>query len=653
MTDVRRDSPVCGGNMLRALPVISRLMLGIVLVAIAACGEVLPTEASAQDAVRTVEVGGASRRYRIHYPTGYRSDLRPPVVLAFHGGGGNPESMAALSELDAASDRHGFLLVYPYGSGIQPDRQLSFNGGGCCAYAMQQQVDDVAFTRALLDDLMRVAPYDPDRVHATGLSNGGIMSHFLASELADRIASVASVGGPLMIEVPRPVRPIGVLHIHGTADAFAPYTGGYGQGAQGGTGVTNFRSVAATIGAWRTANACGSDSTVAPLADAAADGMRSTRVVWRCAGGVEVQQITVTGGGHTWPGRPPLEPMLGPATLDFDANEVIWTFFAQHPRRPAGALSPMRVLRTPEAAFAQLPGYSFAPHYVTVPAGDGSSLRVHYLDEGPRGAPSVVLLHGNPTWSYQFRHVIPGLTAAGYRVIAIDYVGMGRSDKPADPTAYTYDRHLEWLRTAMEVIDATAPLGRAVIVGHDYGVPLGIRLMAEHLPRRFDGFVAVNASVPLGDGLAPTHARWREFVRRNPDVPVGAVVSSQVAPALSLAEIAAYDAPYPDASYKVAIRTFPEMVPEHPDEAEARANQRAWQWLAGFDRPFLTVFGRYGAADPDGARARFLRHVPGAHGREHPLLPASHYVPEDAPDELVAVLLPFLEEVLGGSGLGR
>lgn len=284
------------------------------------------------DQTRTVTVGALPRRYRIHMPARYDAAKALPVVIAFHGGGGNPESMVRLSGLNAKSDQAGFIVVYPYGTGRLENQFLTFNGGGCCGYAMERQIDDVAFTRALLDDLATVAKVDARRVYATGLSNGGIVSHYVASELSDRIAAIAPVGGPLMMEAPNAKRPVPVMHFHGTADEFAPFKGGYGKGSFGrGKGVTDFRSVEHTIQAWVKVNGCGPEPKIEPLPDIAADGMKVTRKTWTGArDGGEVVLIEIEGGGHTWPGMEPIVKQLGPSTKDISANDLMWEFFQRH-----------------------------------------------------------------------------------------------------------------------------------------------------------------------------------------------------------------------------------------------------------------------------------------------------------------------------------
>jgi polyhydroxybutyrate depolymerase len=289
----------------------------------------------AGDFTRSVTVGDLKRRYRVHVPAKYNTAKPTPIVVVFHGGGGNPESMVRLTGMNAKSDEAGFIVVYPFGTGRLEDRMLTFNGGECCGYAMQNKIDDVAFTRALLDDLASVTNLDANRVFATGLSNGGIMSHYVASELSDRIAAIAPVGGPLMMEVPNAKRPVSVMHFHGTGDEFAPFKGGFGKGALGRAGVTEFRSVDHTIQSWVKANGCKPEPEVVALPDKVDDGMKSTRKTWSGGkDGNEVVLIEIENGGHTWPGLKPTVAMLGPSTLDISANDLMWEFFQKHTMKP-------------------------------------------------------------------------------------------------------------------------------------------------------------------------------------------------------------------------------------------------------------------------------------------------------------------------------
>ncbi|MEM7009866.1 MAG: PHB depolymerase family esterase [Verrucomicrobiota bacterium] len=285
------------------------------------------------DEVHNVEVGDLERRYRVHLPANHNPETPTPVVIAFHGGGGNPESMVRLSGLNEKADEAGFIAVYPFGTGKMENQFLTFNGGECCGYAHQNEIDDVAFTRALLDDLAERVAVDERRIYATGLSNGGIMSYHVASELSDRIAAIAPVGGPMMTSSCNPSRPVPVMHFHGTADAFAPFEGGFGQRKN-----MEFRSVDFSIQSWVKANGCDAEPTVEQLPDAADDGMSATRKTWGGGrDGSEVVLIEIEGGGHTWPGKKPIVEFLGPSTLDISANDLMWEFFVKHPMPSAAA----------------------------------------------------------------------------------------------------------------------------------------------------------------------------------------------------------------------------------------------------------------------------------------------------------------------------
>ena len=318
-----------------------RLFIALILFALGAilCGQNFAQSDEAKlragEYTRTLRVGDLERRYRIYIPAKYLATKPTPVVVVFHGGGGNPESMIRLTGMNAKADEAGFIVVYPFGTGKLANSLLTFNGGECCGYAMQNNVDDVGFTQELLDDLAKVANVDADRVFATGLSNGGIMAHYVASELSDRIAAIAPVGGPLMMEAPRNKRPVPMMHFHGTADAFAPFQGGYGKGFLGRSKVTKFRSVDHTIQAWVKANGCNTEPEIVALPDIAKDNMKSTRKTWSGGkDGTEVVLIEIQGGGHTWPGQKPIVSLLGESTMDISANDLMWEFFQKHPRRP-------------------------------------------------------------------------------------------------------------------------------------------------------------------------------------------------------------------------------------------------------------------------------------------------------------------------------
>lgn len=281
------------------------------------------------DETRTVEVQGQSRRYLVHVPPALEKTKRWPVVLAFHGAGLTPEWMVGFSGLNEKADRENFAVVYPAALG-PAGLALTWNAGNCCGEAMTKNVDDVAFVRALLDDLLKAFPIDPQRVFATGMSNGALFCYRLASELADRIAAVAAVAGPMGTETCKPSRPVPLLHIHGTEDEFAPFAGGKGPKT---ALETKFYPVEHGIKAWVKANGCPGKPVVTQIPDAAGDGLKVTRSVYGPGKeGAEVVLYVVHGGGHTWPGRPG-DATLGKSTTNISANEILWEFFKKHPRK--------------------------------------------------------------------------------------------------------------------------------------------------------------------------------------------------------------------------------------------------------------------------------------------------------------------------------
>ena len=279
------------------------------------------------DHTRTVHVGELDRSYRVHVPPREEREKPVPVVLAFHGGGANAANMAAFSGLDDKADEAGFIVVYPEGTGRLP-RMLTFNAGACCGHAAATNVDDVAFTRALLDDLATVTDIDERRVYATGMSNGAMMAHRLGVELSDRIAAIAPVGGPMGLDECRPGRPVPVIHFHGDADEFAPFAGGRGRGISG----TDFQSVKRSVSGWVEADGCRVDPEINTLADSEDDGT-SVRLERHGDGqdGAEVVLVVIEGGGHTWPGREPRLRALGRSTREISANDLMWEFFERHP----------------------------------------------------------------------------------------------------------------------------------------------------------------------------------------------------------------------------------------------------------------------------------------------------------------------------------
>lgn len=273
---------------------------------------------------RDFEVGGKTRTYLIHVPPSYKHDKPMPVVLNFHGGGGNATSQVELTGMNETADSAGFIAVYPSGSG-RLKMFLTFNAGSCCGYARDKDIDDVRYAEGLLDDLNSIFCVDPARIYATGHSNGAMMSYLLACELSDRIAAVAAVAGPMGIESCKPTRPVPILHFHGTADQCAPFAGGVGKSKDAGV----FRSVDNSLAQWEKIDECDGETRVTYES-----GHVTCTTFGECRNGAEVTLCEIAGGGHAWPGgnKYPAKKICG-GTLshEISANDFMWKFFAEHP----------------------------------------------------------------------------------------------------------------------------------------------------------------------------------------------------------------------------------------------------------------------------------------------------------------------------------
>jgi len=298
----------------------------------------------------------------------------------------------------------------------------------------------------------------------------------------------------------------------------------------------------------------------------------------------------------------------------------------------------MDILRTPDERFQGLSGYAFLPRYVEGDSGDGDTLRVHFVDEGPSDGEVVLLLHGEPTWSYLYRRMIPILVDAGLRAVALDLVGFGRSDKPARRGDYSYQAHVDWTWAAVEAIGLDA----ITLVCQDWGGLIGLRLVGEH-PERFARVVAANTSLPTGD-TPPGDAflAWQQFSQTVEDFDVGAIVTMGCVTAPAPDVVAAYDAPFPDDSFKEGARQFPLLVPTSPDDPAAPANRAAWASLQRFDRPFLCAFSD---SDPitRGADRKLREDIPGAAGQPHTTIAGGgHFLQEDEGEALAEVVVDFV-----------
>lgn len=292
----------------------------------------------------------------------------------------------------------------------------------------------------------------------------------------------------------------------------------------------------------------------------------------------------------------------------------------------------MRVLRTPDERFAGLPDFGYQPRYATVAGG----LRMAYVEAGPDGGEPVLLLHGEPTWSFLYRAVIPVLAEAGLRVVAPDLVGFGRSDKPADVAEHSYAGHVEWMRSfAFDALD----LHGVTVVGHDWGGLIGLRLATENAGR-IARIVATNTGLPTGDQQMPeVWLRFRQAVRTAPVLDVARLVRSGCRSTLRPEVLAGYDAPFPDESYKAGPRAMPDLVPTRPDDPASTANRAAWQRLSTWDKPFLVAFSD---SDPITSPMGPVLHrvVPGAESVT--VAGAGHFIQEDAGAQLGRAIADFV-----------
>ena len=300
----------------------------------------------------------------------------------------------------------------------------------------------------------------------------------------------------------------------------------------------------------------------------------------------------------------------------------------------------MKVLRTPADRFSGLPDWPFSPEFTEIKDGSGGALRLAYYDEGPRSGRTVLLMHGEPTWSYLYRKVIAPLSANGRRVVAPDLIGFGQSDKPSERGDYTYERHVAWMSQWLVALD----LKDITLFCQDWGGLIGLRLVAA-FPERFAGVVISNTGLPVGEHMSEGFANWLNFSQSIPEFPTGRIVSAGTSRGLSEAEVAAYDAPFPDENFKAGARQFPTLVPITRQHASVAENIAAWAVLEAFKKPVVLAFSD---GDPvtGGGDAEFIARVPGATGQPHQTLKGGHFVQEDSPEDVVRVI----EGVISRSG---
>lgn len=292
-------------------------------------------------------------------------------------------------------------------------------------------------------------------------------------------------------------------------------------------------------------------------------------------------------------------------------------------------------VRTPEERFERLPNYPFQANYVDI---DG--LRMHYVDEGPHDADPILMMHGEPTWSYLYRHMIPICAAAGHRVIAPDLIGFGKSDKPVNISDYSYQSHMDWMQGFIDALG----LDRITLVCQDWGSLLGLRLAAENEPR-FKAIVLGNGGLPTGEETVPKAFKiWKAFALNSPWFPIARIVESGSFKTLSKDERRAYDAPFPDKKHKAGSRAFPALVPVSPDNPATAANKKAWEVLEQWNKPFLTTFSN---GDPitRGGDKYVQKRVPGTQGMAHQTLKGGHFLQEDAGTEFAEAVNRLLAEM--------
>ena len=297
----------------------------------------------------------------------------------------------------------------------------------------------------------------------------------------------------------------------------------------------------------------------------------------------------------------------------------------------------MHILRTPDAQFEGLPDWPFAPHYTTITADDGTPIRIAHAEQGPVDGEPIVLIHGNPSWSYLHRHMIGPLAATGRRVIAVDLVGHGRSDKPASKDDYTLARHVDWMSQWLLAMD----LQHTTLYCQDWGGTIGLHLVA-NFPERFDRVVVSNSGMPQGDGSNWFLTLWTNLMGRATRFP-WFMLKPGFAKPISAATYRAYRAPYPTPAYEKGPTKFPVLIAVAPDNPGVPLNRAAWAKLKTFNKPFLTLFSGKDVV-ARGLDRRMQRYIPGTAGQAHDVMPtAGHFIQEDAPQWLVERIVRFLQ----------
>ena len=292
----------------------------------------------------------------------------------------------------------------------------------------------------------------------------------------------------------------------------------------------------------------------------------------------------------------------------------------------------MSILRTPESRFENLKDFNFEPNYLEL-GHKSESMRMHYLDENKDSNDVVLLLHGEPTWCYLYRHIIPILAKAGKRVIAPDLIGFGKSDKLINKEDYTYANHIMWVSQLFDHLQ----LDNVVLFAQDWGGLIGLRILAEN-PEKFSGLVVSNSGLPVGSGASEGFKQWLNYSQTVEDFNAGKIVYQGSLKALDNYEIDAYNAPFPDDSFKVAARVFPTIVPITKEHAEVEENIKAWEVLKQFDRPTVAIFGEHDASFKGGDKY-IIEKIAGAKGMNHQRINAGHFSQENQPELIAETIL--------------
>jgi haloalkane dehalogenase len=295
----------------------------------------------------------------------------------------------------------------------------------------------------------------------------------------------------------------------------------------------------------------------------------------------------------------------------------------------------MKLIRTPDERFENLPDFTFKPNYIEI-----DKIRIHYVDEGSKDAETVLLMHGEPSWSFLYRHMIPILVEAGYRTIAPDLVGFGRSDKPTKKKDHTYRKHVEWMTKWMIQLD----LSKINLFCQDWGSLIGLRMAIEN-QERFKRIILSNGGLPTGVGMmSKAFLGWRQLSRTSKEFDIGRIIQNGTTTDLTEEILKGYYAPFPDDSYKAGARIMPSLVPISRDDPEHKANKKAVKLFSEWKKPFLTAFSD---SDPitRGGEMLWINHVLGARDLEHPTIKnAGHFLQEDKGPEIAQIIIKFIKE---------